>query len=332
MRMRTVLTVLVAMLVVGSACASGGSEADDQTTVGISKIVSHPALDGTEQGIQDELAELGYADIVFDLQNANGDYTTAVSIANKFKADNVDVAVGIATPTAQALVESLDDIPVVFTAVTDPVDSGLMPSYDGGGGNVTGYSDMTPVREQIELLYEFMPISAIGHVYSSGEANAVSLATQAREVCADLGIEFVESTVANSAEVRQATQSIVDRVDLIYVSTDNTVVSALNSLVDAATDNGVPVMSADPTSAEELGVIAAYGFDYYTMGRATGALIARILEGEDPDSIAVQYLTDAEDLILHLNLDVAENLGIDLPQELIDRADRLVRDGELVEQ
>lgn len=332
MRARLLMTVLLIAGIAVSAFGGGAAETDEGITIGISKIVSHPALDGTEQGIQDELADLGYTDITYDLQNANGDFTTAVSIANKFKADRVDVAVGIATPTAQALVESLDEIPVVFTAVTDPVDAGLIPALSGGGGNVTGFSDMTPVREQIELLYEYMPISAIGHVYSSGEANAVTLAEQARQVCAELGIEFVEATVANSAEVRQATQSIVDRVDMIYVSTDNTVVSALNSLVDAAVSNGVPVMSADPSSAETFDVIAAYGFDYYTMGRATGALIARIFEGEDPNEIPVQFLTDENDLILHLNLDVAEAMGVQLPQELIDRADRIVRHGELIQQ
>jgi len=326
---RTII-LLLATLVAAAAFASGTVE--ETTSVGISKIVAHPALDSVEQGIQDELAELGYTDITYDLQSANGDLSTASQIAAKFKADRVDVAVGIATPTAQALVASLDTIPVVFTAVTDPVGAELVPSLAGGGGNVTGYSDLTPVREQIQLLVEFGNVTSVGHVYSSGEANAVVLADMAREAAAELGIEFVEATVSNSAEVRQATQSIIGRVDVIYVSTDNTVVSALSTLTDVAMDAGVPVMSADPSSAQTQQVLAAYGFDYYTMGRATGALVARVLEGADPDDIPVQYLTDAEDLVLHVNLDIAEELGIELSDAVLEAADRVVENGVLTER
>jgi putative ABC transport system substrate-binding protein len=327
---RILLSVVVLLIASGMLLTSCANE--DQTTIGISKIVAHPALDGVEQGIQDELAELGYTDILYDLQNANGDVSTAAQIGAKFDADNVDVAVGIATPTAQALVNAIDDAPVVFTAVTDPVGAGLVPGLNGGGGNVTGYSDLTPVREQIELLAQFGSINAIGHVYNAGEANAVVLAEMAREAAADLGIEFIESTVTNSAEVRQAAQSIVNRVDVFYMSTDNTVVSALAALTEVAMQAGVPVMSADPSSAEEQDVIAAYGFDYYTMGRATGALIAEILEGADPDTIPVQYLTDADDLILHVNLDIAEALGIELPAAILEEADRIVENGTLRDQ
>jgi putative ABC transport system substrate-binding protein len=323
---RGAFCVLLMVLAV-SLFATGTTEIT--TTIGVSKIVAHPALDAVEQGIQDELADLGYRSIDYDLQNANGDLNAARSIASKFIADRVDIAVGIATPTAQALVNAITDIPVVYTAITDPVSAGLVPSLSGGGGNVTGFSDMTPVREQIELLAQFGNVSAVGHVYSSGEANAVVLAQMAEEVCDELGIDFVAATVTNSAEVRQATQSIVDRVDVIYVSTDNTVVSALNSLTDAAMAAGVPVMSADPSSAETQDVIAAYGFDYYTMGRATGRLISQILEGADPNDIPVQFLTDADDLVLHINVDVAEELGITLPAALLDAADVIVEDGVL---
>ncbi len=324
---RFISVALVLALVSATVAIAGGKkESADSNVIGISKIVSHPALDAVEQGIQDELAEMGYS-FQFDLQNANGDAGTAAQIAAKFRSDRVRVAVGIATPTSQALVQSISDLPVIYSAVTDPVSAGLVESYDQGGANVTGFSDMTPVAEQIELLVELGNVRRLGHVYASGEANAVVLAGMARDAARRLGIEFVEATVTSSAEVRQAAQSIVGRVDAIYVSTDNTVVSALTSLTEVANRAGVPIVSADPSSAEEFDVLAAYGFDYYTMGRATGRLISRIVEGESTASIPTQYMTDPSDLLLLLNLDVAAQLGLQIPQAVIDQADMIVQNG-----
>ncbi len=307
--------------------ASKGEAKKD--VIGISKIVAHPALDAVEQGIQDELADLGY-DFEYDLQNATGEVSTAASIANKFKSEGVRVAVGIATPTAQALANTLDEITVIYSAVTDPVDAGLVDSYDKGGKNITGVSDMTPVREQIEMLNRIKKIRRLGHVYTGSEANAMRLAEMAKEACADLGIEFVEATVTNSAEVKAATQTIINRVDGIYVSTDNTVVSALSALTEVAMENGVPVMSADPSSAEKFDVLAAWGFDYYKMGRATGRLIAEILEGAKPEDIPTRFMTDPSDIDLLINLDVAKELGLTFPKDIIDNASKTVENGQLI--
>jgi putative tryptophan/tyrosine transport system substrate-binding protein len=324
-KMLVVAFAIAALLLVGCA------DDKDDVKIGISKIVAHPALDAVEQGIQDGIAEQGYTEVEYDLQNANGDMNSAISIATKFKNDDVSVAVGIATPTAQALVQGISEIPVVFAAVTDPVSAELVPSLDAGGTNVTGYSDMTPVREQIEMIVDLGDINRIGHVYSSGEANAVVLAEMAQEACDEIGIEFITATVTNSAEVRTAALSIVDKVDAIYVSTDNTVVSALAALADVATDKGVPIISADPSSAEQFDILAAYGFDYYTMGVATGRLVADILGGKDPGDIPTQFLTEASDLVLLINLDVAEKLDFALSSDTMNNADLIYEDGELKE-
>ncbi len=318
-----IVVILISLGFVLSSCAQ---ETGESNVIGISKIVSHPALDALEQGIQDELADLGY-DFRYDLQNANGEMTSAASIANKFRTDRVRVAIGIATPTSQALVNAIDEFPVIYSAVTDPVDAGLVDSFDSGRGNVTGVSDLTPVREQIEFLMSLKDIQSLGHVYSSGEANAVRLATLAREAAEQLGIRFVEATVTNSAEVRTAAQSIAGQVDGFYVSTDNTVVSALSALVDVANNAGVPVMSADPSSAEEIGVIAAWGFDYYNMGRATGRLVARILEGENPEDIPTVFMTDPQDIDLLINKDVAASLGLTFSEDTISMAGTIVENG-----
>lgn len=323
---------IIAIALIATLTLSGvlfaGSEKEEVEIIGISKIVSHPALDAAEQGIQDELADLGY-DFEYDLQNANGEVSTAASIANKFKSENVRIAVGIATPTAQALANTLDEIVVVYTLVTDPVDAGLVDSFDRGGKNITGVSDMTPVADQIAFLNRITPIKRLGHVYSSGEANAVRLAEMARDACAEMGIEFIEATVTNSAEVKQATQTIVKRVDGIYVSTDNTVVSALSALTDVAMAANIPVMSADPSSAEKFDVLAAWGFDYYKMGRATGRMIAEILEGKSPEDIPTKFMTEASDIDLLLNLDVAKKLGLSFPGDIVESASKIVENGEL---
>ncbi len=322
------LIVLLCLILAAAALFAGPAQ-EGTTRIGITKIVAHPALDAVEQGIQDELAAQGYTDIVYDLQNANGDMNSAASIASKFKADKVDVAIGIATPTAQSLVQSMTDIPVVFTAVTDPVSAGLVPSLGPSRSNVTGYSDMTPVREQIEMMVNLGGVKRIGHVYSSGEANAVILAEMAKQACADLGVSFVAATVTNSSEVRVAALSIINKVDAIYLSTDNTVVSALSALASVASARGVPIISADPSAAEEFEILAAYGFDYYSMGRATGRMVKEILDGKDPGTLATRFMTDSSDLVLLVNLDVAKKLGIALSAGVLAEADKIFENGTL---
>ncbi|MBN1697369.1 MAG: ABC transporter substrate-binding protein [Spirochaetales bacterium] len=316
----------IALLVSLPFMVTGCREVSKTGVIGISKIVAHPALDAVEQGIQDELADLGY-EFQYDLQNANGDANAAKTIATKFMANRVRVAVGIATPTAQALVGTISDIPVVFSAVTDPVDAGLVESLDKGSGNVTGISDLTPVKAQIEFLKKLTDIKTLGHIYTSSEQNAQVLAQMAEEACGELDIEFIATTVTKSAEVKQAAQLMAPKVDAFYVSTDNTVVSALAALVEVATDNNIPIMSADPSSAETNGVLAAWGFDYYKMGRATGKLIDEILKGKNPDSIPTRFMTDPADTDLLINLDVAKKLGITIPESVVKTASKVIENG-----
>lgn len=299
--------------------------------VGISKIVSHPALDAVVKGVQDELKD-AKVNATFDVQNANGDISTAASIANKFQSQKVDIAVGVATPTAQALVNTLKGIPVVYSAVTDPVKAGLVPSLTRGGKNVTGVSDMTPVRQQIEMLLKIKKVKRLGHIYTSSEENAVVLAGIVKQVCKDLGIQFVETTVTRSSEVKQATQAIVRRVDAIYVSTDNTVVSAMSAVAEVAMKNKVPIMSADPSSSEAYDVLAAWGFDYYKMGRATGKLVTEILKGKKPEQIPARFMTKASDVDLLINLDVAKKLGLAVPADIVKSARTIRQNGKVIKK
>jgi putative tryptophan/tyrosine transport system substrate-binding protein len=325
-------TVMV-FLAVSLLCAASvfAAAPPKKIVVGISKIVSHPALDAVVKGIQDELTA-AKMNVAFDVQNANGDISTAASIANKFQSEKVTLAVGVATPTAQALVNTLKGIPIVFSAVTDPVKAGLVSSLKKGDKNVTGVSDMTPVKQQIELLMKMKKIKRLGHIYTSSEENAVVLAGIVKQVCKELNIEFVETTVTKSAEVKQATESIIRRVDALYISTDNTVVSAMSAVAEVAMKAKVPVMSADPSSSEAYDVLAAWGFDYYKMGRATGKLVVEILKGKKPEQIPTRFMTKASDVDLLINLDVAKKLGLSVPKDIVKTANTVRENGKITKK
>lgn len=327
--MKFVIAAVMVAAALVPVFGTGQPEVEDGTVrIGISQFVTHPALDAVRQGLQDELADQGI-DVVYDVQNANADITTARQIAAKFQSDRVDLAVGIATPVAQALKAALDDIPIVYTAITDPVSAGLSASLTEGEPGITGVSHRTPVQQQIEFMMGLHDMQALGHVYSSGEDNAVFLANQTREAAEALGLEFVSQTITNPSEVRTATQSIIGRVDAIYVSTDNQVVSALSALSEVAAEAGVPVLSADPASAMENEVFVAWGFDWYAIGRMTGELVARILNGEDPGSIPTVLADNADEMSMVLNLDVADRIGISLPAPIVDNADTVIENGEV---
>lgn len=325
-------SVVMVFLAVSLLCAASVFAADSaKKVIGISKIVSHPALDAVVKGIQDELVA-SKMNVAFDVQNANGDISTAASIANKFQSEKVTLAVGVATPTAQALVNTLKGIPIVFSAVTDPVKAGLVTSLKKGDKSVTGVSDMTPVKQQIELLMKMKKIKRLGHIYTSSEENAVVLAGIVKQVCAELKIEFIPMTVTKSAEVKQATESIIRRVDALYISTDNTVVSAMSAVTEVAMKAKVPVMSADPSSSESYDVLAAWGFDYYKMGRATGKMVIEILKGKKTEQIPTRFMTKASDVDLMINLDVAKKLGLTVPKDLVKTANTIRENGKLVKK
>ena len=287
--------------------------------VGIAKIVSHPALDAVEKGIMEEVAK-AFPGARFDQQNANGEPATASQIAQKFKVEKANIAVGIATPTAQALAAALKDIPVIYSAVTDPVAAGLVASFEKGGANVTGTSDLPPVEGQIDTLITLAKAKKIGHVYNAGEANSVNTAKVAEAYCKKRGVQFITSVVANSAEVSQAIASLAGRVDGIYLSTDNTVFAAISSVADICLKKKIPLVTADPSSAEKVPVLAAVGFDYYKMGKATGRIVVDVLKGKKTADIPTWFAKDPKEQAFVINQDVAKTLGIKIPAELLAKA------------
>lgn len=312
------------LLLVSLGAMSASAQA---LTIGVAKFVSHPALDALEKGIVDEI-KAARPEVKFDLQNSNADMGTAAQIARRFKDEKVAIAIGIATPTAQALANAIKDRPIVYSAVTDPVAAGLVASLAKGGANITGTSDMTPVRQQLDLLFSLKEVKRLGHVYNSGEANSVKLAELVKSYCDAKGVKLVAATVTNSAEVKQAVLSIADRIDAIYLGNDNTVFSAINAVAEVATQRKLPLVTADPSSAETgVPVLAALGFDYYAMGRATGRLALRILAGEKTSDIPASLSTDPADFELVVNKDTAAKIGIVLSPAMLSRASIIVEGG-----
>jgi len=304
--------VFLGLLLIGLVLPATAAE---PIKIGIMQIVDHPALNASRDGVKDALQEVyGYVpdkDIIYDMQSAQGDVATANTIAHKFISDKVNVIVAIATPTSQAAANATKDIPIVFSAVTDPVSAGLVKDLQKPGGNVTGVSDMTPVDRQIEMLkYLFPNVKNLGTVYNAGEVNSVVTNDLAKKACEKNGMSLFEATVSTTADVAMATQSLVGKVDAIYVSTDNTVVSALETVIKVCQDKKIPLILADPTTLEK-GATLALGFDYYLHGRQTGDIVARILKGEKPADIPVEF---AKRLVLKVNSKNLEILGINVDQ------------------
>lgn len=278
--------------------------------IGITQIVDHPALNAVRDGFIDEMTELGYIldkDVVYDLQNAQGDMATANTIAQKFVSEGVDLILSIATPTSQAAVNATTTIPIVFSAVTDPIGAGLVKNLESSGNNVTGISDLTPVRKQFELIKEMLPeAKAVGTIYNAAEANSILTNELAKEACADLGLKLIEATVSSSADVMLAARSLVGKVDAIYISTDNATVSALDAVVQVTNENNIPLILADPTTLEK-GALVALGFNYYQHGQQTAPIVIKILEGTKPTDIPVEF---AKNVQLAVNLDTAKEIGM----------------------
>ncbi|MEZ8823313.1 ABC transporter substrate-binding protein [Vibrio amylolyticus] len=312
--------ILATALFASAALLSSTSIMAKTAKVAVSQIVEHPALDAARQGLLDGLKAKGYEEgknLEFDYKTAQGNPAIAVQIARQFVGESPDVLVGIATPTAQALVSATRDIPVVFTAVTDPVGAKLVKQLEQPGKNVTGLSDLSPVSQHVELVKELLPdAKSIGVVYNPGEANAVTLVELLKQSAQEQGFVVVEATALKSADVKSATQAIAGKSDVIYAPTDNTVASAIEGMIIAANQANIPVLGG-ATSYVDKGAIASLGFDYYQVGYQTADYVAAILEGKNPGELDVK-VAQGSDLVV--NSAAAKKLGIAIPQSILERA------------
>ncbi len=318
------ITALTALTLVLTGCSKSADAPKDGNSkayrIGITQIVSHPSLDDAREGFKQALADAGL-EVEYDEQNAQSDQATASAIANKFAGTNLDLILAISTPVAQATTQVITDKPILFTAVTDPVAADLVASNEAPGGNVTGTTDMNPVADQIALVKQVKPdAKTVGIIYSSGEVNSEVQVKVAREAAAKEGLEVVEKTISTGAEVVQAAQAL-SGVDAIYVPTDNNVVSGLDSVIQVAEEAKIPLIAGETVSVEK-GALISVGLDYFTLGQQTGQMAVKILtQGADPATMPVE---EQEKPRLVINMGAAKRMGIEIPQALLDKADKKV--------
>ncbi len=303
----------------GTKEASSGEGKEKVFHIGVNQLVEHAALDASYKGFVDALKEAGYEDgknLVIDYQVAQGDTANANTIATKLVNDNNDLILAIATPSGQAVANATKDIPILVTAVTDPQGSGLVASNEAPGGNVSGTSDLTPIKEQMDLLVKLLPTAKkVAILYSSSESNSKIQAQMARDAATALGLETVDATISNTNEIQQVVESLVGKVDAIYAPTDNVIASAMPTVSQVANTNNIPVICGE-SGMVEAGGLATYGIDYYQLGLLTGKQAVKILEGTATTAdMPIEYLSE-DQCELTINKDVAAQLGIEIPADL----------------
>ena len=313
--------LLLALAVAG--IASPALAAD--VTVAVTSIVEHPALNAVRDGVKEALEAAGFKDgaggFHFVFETAQGKPEIAAQIAKKFVGDDVSVIVAISTPSAQGAVAATKDIPIIFSAVTDPLAAQLVASLKKPGANVTGVSDMSPITEQFALVREISPkVKTLGVIFNPGETNSVVLVKRLKEVAGGAGVTVVESPATKSGEVKQAALALVGKVDAIYIPTDNTVVSALEAAVAVAEENKIPLYMGD-TDSVARGAIASVGFNYHDVGVDTGKIVARVLKGEKPGDIDVGFATGTN---LVVNKGAAAKMGVTIPDAVLKRAVKVI--------
>lgn len=310
------ISKLMSLVLVGSIMLTGctGDKADDSFggnvfTIGISQLADHPALDDARRGFEDGLKELGVnADIIY--QNAQGDIPTSLTIAQKLTKDKVDLIYAIATPAAQSAKQTTSDIPIIFSAVTDPVVAELVDSMEKPGGNVTGTSDASPMDRQLQLFKDINPnIKKIGIIFNTGESNSSIQVEMAKELATGLDLEIVEVGVSTINDIPQAVDSIIKKVDGIYTITDNMVASAINIVSEKAIANKIITVGAEDSHIKG-GILVTDGLSYYELGKQSAGMAKEILvDGKSPSDIPSETSANTKKVY---NEKTLKSLGIDI--------------------
>lgn len=328
--MKKLLNVVVSLLMILSlaacsqqssstaASSDASSTGGDVYKIGLVQMMEHPSLDEIRNSVLVELKAQGYDEsrVVIDYQNGQGDMGTLNTIAQKFVGDEVDMIIAIATPSAQAAAAATTDIPIVFSAVTDPVSAGLVASVEAPDRNCTGTSDAIPTAQIFELAEKLTPgIKTYGLLYNQGESNSVSVIADAKQALTERGLAYVEACVINSGEVTSAAQSLVSKVDAILSPIDNTVAFAMPNLAQICIENKLPAYVAADSMVNDGG-LATVGVNYTQLGKQTAGMAIEILNGKAVADVPVQVLTEYSTVI---NPETAAALGITVPAELASK-------------
>ncbi len=321
--MKKLLALILAMTMAVSAVAcssgddeSGGGESAEQVKIGILQQMEHPALDQAYEGFVKALSDNGYVDgenLVLDYQNAQGDANNLSSMGDKLVSEDNRLLLAIATGSAETLASKTTDIPILITAVTDPVSAGLAESWEAPGTNVSGTSDESPMKEQIDLLLTLYPdVHTVGLLYTSSEDNSVVQIEQVKQILRDNGLESVERTVTNTNDVQMAVQGIVTKCDAIYIPTDNVLASSMAIVGEETKNAKIPVICGE-SGMVMGGGLATMGIDYYNLGYQTGEMAIRVLEGEDISRMPIET---QKEYSYTINGEVAEAIGLIVPDAL----------------
>ena len=329
------LFVSAALLFSCTACSGGASSSSGSASgssqqasgsskvykIGIIQLLEHDALDNAYKGFVEGLKNSGYVDgknIKIDYENAQNEQANCVTIASKFVNGNYDLILAIATPSAQAVANATSKIPILVTAVTDPEDAKLVKSNKKPGTNVTGTSDLTPVKEQIDMIKKLVPnVKTVGLMYCSSETNSVYQIGLAKKECEALGLKYKEATVSSSNEIQQVAQSLVNNVQAVYIPTDNMLAAGMQTVSMVTNAAKIPIIVGESGMVKNGG-LATYGINYYKLGKQTSDMAVKILTGKSkPQNMPIEYQKDMD---VAVNQEVAKKIGITLPQDLLDKA------------
>ncbi len=313
MKFRRICAAVVAAAAMMTATACSGDSG--KIKIGVSKMMTHAAMDAAQEGFVTALADKGYDEskVEFDFQNGQGETSNLNTIATQFVGNDVDLIFAIATPAAQAAMAQTSEIPIIGTAITDYASAGLVESDETPNTNVSGTTDMNPVEEQIDLLIKLAPATkTVGFLYNSSEDNSVLQVGIAKAYVESLGLAWTEKTVSSTNEIQQATTAITTECDAIYIPTDNFFASAMTTVGEVCNEAKIPVVAGE-IGMTKAGALATLGLDYYNLGYEAGLMAVEVLEGADISTMSVR---GASQFDYYINADTVAALGIEIPEDL----------------
>ncbi|OFI06722.1 ABC transporter substrate binding protein [Clostridium acetireducens DSM 10703] len=305
-------------------CASNNKDISKKKfKIGISQIVEHPALDASRKGFLDGLKSKGFEEgknLEIDYQNSQGDIPAAQTIAQKFVSEKDDLIFAISTPSSQAAFNTTKDIPIVITAVTDPVKAGIVKSLDKPSTNVTGSIDKVPIENQFKLIKELLPSAKnIGILYNTSEANSDVQIKEAKQFAPQFGLNIITSGITTTNDIPQSLNAIINKIDALYVPTDNMVVSSLSLISNKCNEKNIPIIGAEKAHVES-GALITNGIDYYDLGVETGILASEILKGKKPTEIPIHTVKNTK---IFINESALKKLNIKIPENILSKAEKV---------